>query len=127
VLAGEPALGAADGRQVEAVPDVAGEAEAAGVGDALAVAHEHVGPGAQPRAGAEHDRRLAEAEQAGQVGEPDPSRGRDLLDDLEPGQGDDDDCRHQALAVLIVGGVRAGDEAHPSEAGARLDRRSACA
>ena len=98
-----------------------GEAEAAGVSDALAVAHEHVGPRAKPRAGAEHDRRLAEAEQAGHVRERDPSLHPGLLDHLEPRQGDHDDRRHQSFAVRVIGCVRAGDEAHPLEAGARVD------
>ena len=62
-LAAEPALGAADGRQVEPEAQVAGDPQPTGMGDPLAVAEDHVGAGLQPVEGFEERGGLAEREQ----------------------------------------------------------------
>ena len=68
---------------------MAGDPEASGVGDPLAVAEDHVGPGLQPVEGFEERRGLAEREQARDIREPRRGGQADPLDHLErPGRDD---------------------------------------
>ena len=69
VLADEDGLGAANGREVKQHAEVAGQAEPARVGQALAVYQEKIGRTGEPGHRGEDGWRLPEREQAGDIGE----------------------------------------------------------
>src|SRR5690606_16668989 len=100
-------LGAADGGQVEEHAAVAGEAEAAGVRVAVAVDDDDVGLPAEalPRGG--DGGQLAEAEQAGDVGERDADGGSRLVHGLHRLRVDHDDAGVAAPGEALDGKVRA--------------------
>ena len=66
MMAGEPGLRGPDGGDIQQHPEMAGEAEAARVRDALAVAEDEIGSDLQPGQGRQHSRQLAESKQSGQ-------------------------------------------------------------
>lgn len=67
MTAGEPGLGHPDGGDIQQHPEMAGDAEAARVRDALAVAEDEIGSNIQPGQGRQHSRQLAECQQSGHV------------------------------------------------------------
>jgi len=69
VFADEPAFCAADGGQVEYYSEVGGDAEAAGVGDSLAIYEEDVGEAGEFFDGGDAGGDLPETQQARNVGE----------------------------------------------------------
>jgi len=87
VLADEPAAGAADRRDVEAIAQMRGEAEAARVRNAVGVAEDEVGIRAQLLARREQRRQLAEREQSGHVWKGRMPDRRCSGDDLEGREG----------------------------------------
>ena len=122
VLTDEAALGDAYGGDVQEEAKVAGEAEAARVGEAVAIDEKEVRRPLQLLEGAGEDWHLAEGEEAGDVGEGDGLVYEVVLDEAEVGVGEEDDG---AVAVrpfdaapgrLAEGDVCAGDVPHPFEA-----------
>ena len=85
MTADEAALGHAYGRDVEEEAEVAGDAEAPLVGEAVAVHEEDVRRALQLLEGAGEDGDLAEGEEAGDVGEGDGLVDGVLLDEAEVG------------------------------------------
>jgi hypothetical protein len=111
----EAALGDAYRRDVEEEAEVAGDAEAALVGEAVAVHEEEVRGALQLLEGAGEDGDLAEGEEAGDVGEGDGLVDGVLLDEAEVGVGEEDDgaaALRRAQGRLAEGDVCAGDVAY---------------
>jgi hypothetical protein len=119
--ADQPRLGDADRRQPREHAHVAGEAQAARVGNALAVAEQQVGPSRQAGERRQQRRRLAERQQAGDVGEVERPTGQRALQQLQawPGQ-QRGRAPHQTAGGLIVS-IEAGDQSYGIGAAAALD------
>ena len=120
----EWALGAADGGAAEEEAEVGGEAEAAGMGGALAIEEDDVGAAAQFSEGGFEGGAFAEGEQAGDVGEGGFGFGGGDFEDFEVGETTDDDGGGEAgdgrgagagRAARFVGDVGAGDGAEGGE------------
>ncbi len=118
VLTDEAALGHAYGGDVQEEAEVAGEAEASRVGEAVAVDEEEVRRPLQLLEGAGEDGHLAEGEEAGDVGEGDGLVDEVVLDEAEVGVGEEDDGAApvgrfgSAPGRLAESDVCAGDVAH---------------
>ncbi len=113
VLAHEAALGDAYRGEVEEEAEVAGDAEAARVGEAVAVDEEEVGGPPQLLEGAGEDGDLAEGEEAGDVGEGDGLLDDVPLDQREVGVGEEGDggnCGVASTALTLESDVAASDE-----------------
>ncbi len=93
VTAAQPRLGDADRRQPGQQAEMAGDAEAPRMGDAVPVDHQQVGRRREPRQRGEPRRRLAERQQAGNVGEARRLLDHPGLDHREIGIGQHDDRR----------------------------------
>ena len=91
VLAGEPALGDADGRQVEEEAEVTGDAEAAGVRVAVAVYEDEVRGVFEALEGKGEQGDFAEGEEAGDIRECDGGLEDMVLDEAEVRVGEEDD------------------------------------
>ena len=119
VLAGEPAFGHADGRQVEEESQVAGNAEAPGVRVAVAVDEDEVRGVFEALEGEGEQGDFAESEEAGDIGEGDGGLEDVVLDEMEVRVGEDNDggageaLRHAGSAarfqLLRVSGLRADE------------------
>ncbi len=83
MLAGEPGLGRPDGGDIQQHPEMAGEAEAARVRDALGVAEDEIGSDLQPGQGRQRSRQLAECKQSGHIGECRRATGHGCLHQLQ--------------------------------------------
>ena len=137
MTAHEAALGDAYRRDVEEEAEVAGDAEAALVGEAVAVHEEEVRGALQLLEGASEDGDLAEGEEAGDIGEGYGLVDGVLLDEAEVGVGEEDDGAAAvgpfdpstklrtgfAQGRLGEGDVGAGDVAHPPRPAFRDDLR----
>jgi len=119
VAAYEATLGHAYGGDVQEEAQVAGDAEASGVGEAVAVDEEEVRRPLQLLEGAGEDGHLAEGEEAGDVGEGDGLVDEVVLDEAEVGVGEEDDGAaavrpfNSARGRFAEGDVGAGDVADP--------------
>ncbi len=119
VLTDEAALGDAYGGDVQEEAEMAGEAEASRVGEAVAVDEEEVRRALQLLEGSGEDWHLAEGEEAWDVGERDGLVDEVVLDEAEVGVGEEDDGATavrrfgSARGRLAEGDVGAGDVAHP--------------
>ena len=112
-------LGDADGRQIQEHAQVAGEAEAPGMGQALAVDHDEIGRLVQHGQGSQGYRDLAEGEKAGAVGEGRGPGGLRALEELKGPGIEADGSREGDLAAPAEVDVDAGDPAG-REAGGRF-------
>jgi hypothetical protein len=109
VAADELSLRHAERRQVEQDAEVAGEPEAARVGDAVPVADHQLRAALQPAEGLEQQGHLAEGEQAGHVREEDVALGCRGLHHVQRGDIDGDRGGHRPAAADRVGDVHPGD------------------
>ncbi len=91
---------------------MAGDAQAAGVGNALSVEEEEVGLRLQPAKGLEDGRPFAEAEQAGHVGKGGGQAGDDVFVALQIGKAEDGDGRAGHRVTVFEAHVDAGHVAH---------------
>ena len=121
VHADQPALGAADGRQVEGDAQVAGDPEAARVGAPVAVGNQQVRAGAQAGEGLEQGGHLAEGEVAGHVGKARPRADGGRLQHLEARGVEHHHGRMEDGAAALVGDVGARHAPHGAQAVALLD------
>ena len=106
---------------------MAGEAEAARVGEAVAIDEEEVRRPLQLLEGAGEDGHLAEGEEAGDVGEGDGLFDEVVLDEAEVGVGEEDDGASarrfgSAQGRLAEGDVGAGDPSTSLRAGSAQGR-----
>jgi hypothetical protein len=115
----QPRLGDADGRPVQEHTQVAGEAEAPGMGEALAVDHDEFGRLVQHRQGRQGYRHLAEGEKAGAVGKADRLGCLGTLQELKGLGIEADGSGEGGLAAPAEVDVDAGDPAG-GEAGGRF-------
>ncbi len=113
----QAALGDADGGYVQEEAKVAGDAEAAGVGIAVAVDEEEVRHLAEAAEGAGQDWHLPEGQEAGDVGECDGGLDDLVLDDGEVGIGEEDDGGSSEGGPASDGPVDEGDVGAGDEAG----------
>lgn len=106
---------AADGRQIQQDAQVAGDPQATGVGDALAIHHQQIGAHGEARDGIEDDGRLPEREQARNIGHldgPGGIRHRELAQ-IRVTERDDDAIGQ--LRWLVVPGIHSPDDLHLSQ------------
>ena len=100
ILADVERFGAAEARHVEPEADVRGQAEAARVGDPLAVEHDRVGGRLDLGEGRQQRRRLAERQQTGDVGEVAFDRRPAPLHDRQVRQAQHDDAGEDGRASI---------------------------
>lgn len=124
VLADEARLRTADGRCVEKEAGVAREAEAARVSETLTVKEDRVGPRPEAAESSEERGQLPEGEEAWDVREACTGDGLSRLDDLEGGQGDDDDGRVHAVRGTGVRHVGSRNESDSPGQGLEADPRA---
>jgi hypothetical protein len=116
MVAGQPALGASQGRQARNQANVAGDSETARMGDALAVAHESVRDGPQFAEGGQQGGCLPEREQPGNVWEAEPAVCDMLFDDCLAKAIPYHYAGYTLLSISAESGIEPG---HPSERAAR--------
>ncbi len=111
IFAAEPRLGAADGRDIQAKPQVRRQPDTPRVGNPLPVHHEEVGRNFEFFTGRQNKRRLAEGQQAGHVGKIKPAGNHGNLDNCKIRVAQDDRRGGAGLRPAIDGDIHAGDKA----------------
>ena len=108
--AAQAGLGAADRGAIEPEAEMGRGAEAARMGEAVAVDEEEIGDALEFAQRAEDDGGLAEGEKAGDVGEGGGKRRARGLDEFPAGPAEDGDDGVAVDGAALVGDVDAGDE-----------------
>lgn len=124
VSSNEDRFGAANGRCIQQYTEVRSKAKSTRVSIAMSVTKNQIGCIFQAQEDLEKSGRLPEAEQAGNIREPDRTLAPQPFDFMHVGKGINDHACNGALSLAVEGQIRAGDPSNAWQAVYELHFRS---